>query len=138
MLVYATLLLVLCALLVYSISQRVPVELGVIRDRGSLYRETPEGLVENIYTLKIVNMDDRDHRYELQVSGLEGLQLFLHHPEIEVPAGDVLTLPLSLRIDPVELRSTSSEIQFSLSARDAPGIAITQTGRFIGPVTGAR
>jgi cytochrome c oxidase accessory protein FixG len=137
-LVYGTLLLVLCAMLAFSISQRVPVELGIIRDRGSLYRETMEGLVENIYTLKIVNMDKRAHRYQLEVRGLEELQLVLHHPEIEVPAGDVLTLPLSLRIDPVHLDSTSSEIQFTLSAMDDPSISITQTGRFIGPLTGVR
>jgi cytochrome c oxidase accessory protein FixG len=138
MLVYATLLLVLCALLVYSVSQRIPVELGIIRDRGSLYRETVEGLVENIYTLKIVNMDKRDHRYQLEVSGLEGLELLLHQPDIVVAAGAVLTLPLSLRIDPVQLPGTSNEVQFTLSAMDAPEITISQTGRFVGPATGAR
>jgi polyferredoxin len=136
--VYATLLLVLCALLVYSVSQRVPVEIGIIRDRGSLYRETMEGLVENIYTLKIANKDKQDHHYQLEVEGPEELQMVLHQPDIVVASGEVLTVPLSLRIDPVYLRSTSSEVRFTLRAADDPNITITQTGRFIGPPTGAR
>ncbi len=138
MLIYAGMLLLLTIVLVYSISQRIPLGLDIIRDRNSLYRETPNGLVENVYTLKLINMDDRDHQYTLTASGLEGLQLVLNQETIRVAAGDVFSLPLSLRIDPVNLTKTSNQIFFTLTAVDAPTISTTQNGRFLGPAMGAR
>ena len=137
MLIYAALLVLLTGLLVYSISQRIPVELDIIRDRNTLYRDTAEGLVENVYMLKVINMDERDHHYSLTASGLDGLQLLPHAPRIHAAAGEVLNLSVRLRIDPVSLRTASSEIHFTLQAQGHPDIRTTQSGRFIGPI-GAR
>ena len=132
-LIYATLLLALVASLGYALSQRVPVGLDVIRDRNALYRETPEGLVENVYVVKLLNMDERPHRYRLSISGVEGMEIVGQESEAQVPAGEVLSLPVSLRVDPVALKRTSSKVVFSVSAVDDPEIHIQQTGRFIGP-----
>ncbi len=130
-----TILLGLLALgLVYAIAQRTPLELDIIRDRNSLYRETADGLVENVYILKIINMDKQDHRYRLTVSGAEGLQLIMQHPVITVPAGEVLGLPVSVRADPVVLERAASEIKFSLVAEDNPDLSRTEKARFLGPV----
>jgi len=120
--------------LVYAITQRTPLELDIIRDRNSLYRETADGLVENVYTLKIINMDKQDHRYRLTVSGAEGLQLVMKDPVIAVPAGEVLGLPVSVRVDPVVLERAASEIKFSLAAEDNPDLSRTEKARFLGPV----
>ena len=76
--VYAAILLLLSgALLTHMLSQRVPLELDVIRDRNTLYRETSDGLIENVYTLKILNMDSKPHRYLLTASGIDGIKLVL-------------------------------------------------------------
>ena len=48
----------------YALSQRVPLGLDVIRDRKTLFRERA-GRIENVYTLKVLNMNERPHRYEL-------------------------------------------------------------------------
>jgi len=55
--IYASLLIIVSLTLVYSIATRIPLELDIIRDRNALYRETVDGLIENIYTLKLINMD---------------------------------------------------------------------------------
>ena len=131
-------MIVLAALsigLVYAISQRIPLELDIIRDRNSLYRETTEGLVENVYTLKLINMDDKSHPFRLDVSGLQGLELSLESPVIEVPAGNIRNLPISVRVDPVVLERASNTIEFTLQAVDAPNLSRTETARFLGPVT---
>jgi cytochrome c oxidase accessory protein FixG len=129
---YATLLCMLAGGLVYAISQRVPLELDIIRDRNSLYRETNEGLVENVYTLKVINMDERDHVYRLSVQGLEGLHLNLTDA-IEVPTGDVLNLPVSVSIDPAVLERAGNNIEFVLTAEDEPALSRTESARFVGP-----
>ena len=66
MLVYGQPLLgAIAAALVISVLLRVPLDVDVIRDRNTLYRETDEGLVENVYTLRILNMDNSAHAYKL-------------------------------------------------------------------------
>lgn len=131
---YTLLLLLLTAGLLYSVSQRTPLKLDVIRDRNSLYRETEEGLVENIYTLKIINMGEKTQAYSLSVEGLEGMHLVMPRPDIQVESGEVMTLPVSVRIDPVVLKRAASEIEFTISENENPEISYTQTARFLGPV----
>jgi cytochrome c oxidase accessory protein FixG len=136
--IYTGLLIALSAVLIYLISQRVPVELDIIRDRNTLYRETSQGLVENVYILKIINMDDQAHEYRLELSGLEGVELVMRDATISVPAGEVLTVPVSARIDPVALQRTSSELLFTLTATNNQNITTTHSGRFVGPAMGGR
>jgi cytochrome c oxidase accessory protein FixG len=134
MFVYGALISVITIALFYSMFTRMPLELDIIRDRNALYRETTEGLVENIYTLKIINMDARTHTYRLSVSGLEGLILLNRKGEFTVASGEVIELPVQLQIDPVQLQRTGNDIQFQLEATDNPELSVTETGRFIGPV----
>ena len=133
---YIVLLSLLTGGLVYALSQRVPLELDVIRDRNSLYRETPEGLVENVYTLKLINMDEKPHDFRLEVSGLENARLKLDRPVVHVDSGDVLNLPVSVQVDPVVLKRPANEIEFTLTATDKPDLTRTETARFLGPVLG--
>ncbi len=133
---YMVLLSILAGGLVYALSQRLPLELDIIRDRNSLYRETPEGLVENVYTLKLINMDEQPHDFRLEVSGLENVKLKLDRPLIHVNSGDVLNLPVSVQVDPVVLTRPANEIEFTLTATDDPELTRTETARFLGPVLG--
>jgi polyferredoxin len=133
MFVYAALLVFISSALIYAIAQRIPLELDVIRDRNALYRETAEGLIENVYTLKIVNMDQSSHRFELDVSGLEGLELNTRSSEILVRSGEVLNLPVQVRIDPVNLTGMSNEISFRIVALNNPDMARIESARFLGP-----
>jgi hypothetical protein len=79
-------------------------------------------------------MDEQAHRYQLQVSGLEGIKLNMPQPVIHVPAGEVLNLPVSVRIDPVVLKRAANKIEFSLTELDNPELARIETARFLGPV----
>ncbi len=131
---YAVILSLLSGSLVYAISQRKPLELDIIRDRNSLYRETDQGLVENVYTLKVINMDEKPHTYSLRADGLDGMKLIVRRPSITVPPGEILSLPVSIRIDPVELKKTASQITFTLTAEDNKDLSRTEVARFLGPV----
>ena len=135
---YALFLLALTAGLIYAISRREPIELDIIRDRNMLYRETDTGLVENVYTLKLINMDDVAHDYRLSVSGLPGLELDTVQDKINVGSGEVRDFPVRVRVDPIHLERPSNEIAFTLEALDDPTLQTTQAGRFIGPAAGAR
>jgi polyferredoxin len=117
--VYAAILLLLCGSLVTHMLQRIPLELDVIRDRNTLYRETRDGLIENVYTLKILNMDSKPHRYILSADGIEGLRLVLDDADIEVDAGTVQQFIARIQADEFNMESRSVSIRFHLQADDA-------------------
>ena len=131
--VYATILLVLCGILVTHLAQRIPLELDVIRDRNTLYRETRDGLIENVYTLKLLNMDDKPHRYILHAEGIDGLKLLTDQEEIIVEAGTVYQMVVRLQADEFNLEQRSVPVSFHLQAADANHLTITEEARFVGP-----
>jgi cytochrome c oxidase accessory protein FixG len=136
--IYAAVLLSLMAAVGIGIAGRTPLALDVIRDRNALYRETSEGLVENVYTLKLINMDDKEHRYEFEVAGIDGLELDLTSPQIPVSAHEVLSVSARVRADPSALERTSSTITFTLQSVDDASMRVEEEARFLGPGTPAR
>ena len=53
--VYAVVLILLTSAVFWGIVTRVLISLDVIRDHNALYCETAEGLIEYVYTLKVIN-----------------------------------------------------------------------------------
>jgi cytochrome c oxidase accessory protein FixG len=131
--VYAAILLLLFGGLVTHMLMRVPLELDVIRDRNTLYRETNEGLIENVYTLKILNMDANPHTYELRADGIDGLRLVIDQPEIRVDGGSVQQLVVRLQADEGNLEARSSTVEFHLQAIDSNHLRTVEEARFVGP-----
>jgi len=131
--VYALLLLTIMSIFAYSLSQRSTLGLDVIRDRNRLYRETDEGRIENVYILKIINMDDKGHAFKLRVEGIEDIELFIDTSRIWVDAGEVLELPVRLRVEEDELHERSNKVTFKLDATDDPGLKTHEEARFLGP-----
>ena len=131
--VYAGILLLLCGMLVGHISQRVALDLDVIRDRNTLYRETRDGLIENVYTLKILNMDSQPHRYQLTADGIDGLKLVSDQPEIFVEAGSIYQMVVRLQADEFNLEARSVSVNFHLQAEDSNHLSTVEEARFLGP-----
>ena len=131
--VYAVILLILCGTLLTNLLQRIPLELDVIRDRNTLYRETPDGLIENVYKLKILNMDSRPHQYILTADGIEGMKLVLDVPDIKVEAGTVEQFIARIQADEFNMEKRSVTVRFHLQAIDANHLLTTEEARFVGP-----
>ena len=131
-LVYATLLLVLVGGLVTSMVMRTPVILDVIRDRNTLYREIPGDMIENIYTLKLINQVNEPRSFAVEVSGFEGVTLDGVPGLVEVDAGGVLSLPVRVRAHREDAYGIMN-IEFSITAADDPGVTVTEDSRFLGP-----
>ncbi len=136
--VYTLLLLALTTGLIYAIGQRTALDLDILRDRNSLYRETDNGLIENVYTLKIINMEETPHRYRLAVaagqSGLTSLRLTKGGLTVAVGAGEVRSLPVVVSVDRHELRQSVNRIEFVIYAEDNRSLQRREVARFLGPV----
>lgn len=131
--VYGAVLLTMFAGLTYSIATRVPLDLDIIRDRNQLYRETEDGLIENIYTLKVLNMDGRQHQYQLRSDGINGLELIIEQPQIIVESGAVEDITVRLRAEESDLESRSNKVMFYLEASEDDTLQVIKEARFLGP-----
>ncbi|PCJ87114.1 MAG: cytochrome c oxidase accessory protein CcoG [Thiotrichaceae bacterium] len=131
--IYALILLGIIAATFYSIVTRIPIAMDVIRDRNSLYRETNEGLIENVYTIKLMNMDKQNHIFKLSVAGIPDLLLKKDTDIIEVNSGEIIELPVRIQVDAYNLKSRSSEIFFTLDAKEVDDLTVTEEARFLGP-----
>ena len=103
----------------------------VSKDRV-LYRENAQGRIENVYSLKVMNKDQRDHVYVLDAVGLPGLKLEAVR-EVSVAAGDIVSLPVQLSMAPEQLPSTTNEVTFILRDADDSNVQVEAKSRFIGP-----
>jgi cytochrome c oxidase accessory protein FixG len=129
---YGLMLSIMIGLFVYSIANRVPVDVEAQRDRGvRLYREV-NNQIQNVYTVKISNMDRKTHVYDLVVEGdapfvIEGYKAY------DVEEGEILTMPLRVTIDRKELKKQKNIIRFRATARDDASVTSTHETTFLGP-----
>lgn len=56
----------------WSLSNRSVTGINVLHDRNPLYVEEGDGSVMNAFTIRMLNMEHKDRRFSISVSGLEG------------------------------------------------------------------
>ena len=131
-LIYLTLLAVVGSSLLFLLATREPMALDIVRDRNQLYRERA-GLIENVYTVKVLNLLEEPREFSLGVSGLDGLVIDGAVERFEVAAGDVVEVPVVLKARESVLEQRSSLITFELRELTADGHSVTEPAKFLGP-----
>ena len=130
--VYGALLSFATGIIAYSLLTRTPLILDVIRDRNALYREVRGDWVENAYSIKVINEDEKAHHYRLQAAGIAQLELVTPAGLIDGPPGSVANVPVRLQA-PAASAQGVHPITLRITAQDAPSIVRTEKTRFIGP-----
>ena len=133
-LIYGTLILTVFVGLFYLISTRIPLEVDILRDRNALYHERSGGMIENVYTLKLVNMQNNPQTFRITAAGIPGLELVIRSGDVSVESGAVQEVPVRLRAQRDELKMASSKITFTVKSLENPDLEVTETGRFLGPI----
>jgi polyferredoxin len=133
--VYGTLLLALLIGFGTAVANRSTLIVDVIRDRNTLYRELPGGLIENVYTITFVNKTEVERSYDISVRGIDGLELGVDVPlPLMSGPGEVRRIPLRLTAPAGAVPGGGAEVALVVEARgDAPTTIVRNT-RFIGPV----
>ena len=131
---YGVLLASLTGILLYSLATRIPIQFNVIRDRAQLYRTADNGMIENLYTLKIANMDLKDHLYRIKLSGPDGLALRHRRDRIKVPAGELIELPVTLQIRPEKIARPRVTISITVTDSTDSKLSKTVETSFFAPV----
>lgn len=130
--VYAVLLSILFTTVGISLANRTPLIVDVIRDRNSLFREIGSNLIENSYTLKIINQSNEPQDFRISVSGLTHAELDGMPELVHAKGGEVLSLPTRVRVPRTDTNGVSN-ISFTVESVTQSDLSITEKSRFLGP-----
>ena len=129
--VYGILLALLVAGFIVALAMRTPLGLDVLRDRNALYRELGDGAIENVYTARILNKDERAHEMTVAVSGPLPLEIDPASLTVRVEAGAVVNVPIRVRTRDHSLASFGFKVR--VQALDDAALSTRADARFIQP-----
>ena len=109
----------------------MPLELNIERDRNALFRENNEGLIENTYTLQILNKSQENKEFVISVEGLTDYK-YIGLKEIKVNAGEVYKTPISVAVDPYDLEKPVTNITIIVKTKDGEAEVFEESRFFKG------
>jgi len=130
-LIYSAILLAIVVALATSIALGSPFKADIIRDR-ILGRIVEDGLIENGYSLQLINSNEVTRRFRVTVAGLPSAQM-AGEAEFEVGPAAVRMVPIRVRAEPGNGQAGSNKVQFSIEATDAPGDRVITHSTFYVP-----
>lgn len=129
---YGAVLVTVATLLATGLVMRVPLAVDVIRDRARLYREVSGGVIENVYTLKIMNKSQHAHDYRVRVE--DGFTL-VAPDQVTVQPGELKNVPVQVRLDREHITSVSMTVPFVIESVTDPEVQVRQDGGFLAPAS---
>ncbi len=131
---YILALLTIIGLFAWTLADRIPLELEVIRDRNTLFRMTRDNAIENIYMVKVANKSQKDLDINIAVSGIKNLKLHDHSP-FSVSAGEVAEHIIRITAPAEQGVATSRPITFNITTSDTTIKPLRSESRFMAPRT---
>ena len=122
-LVYATLLTLICTAFVISLALRAPVRADVVRDRGSLARIVDEGRIENVYRIQLMNETEAVQHIHIEVTGLETATVS-GTTDLELKPTEAAWTPVAVQVAPEAARRLGDgahPMAFRIVSRDTGG-----------------
>jgi cytochrome c oxidase accessory protein FixG len=130
-LIYSTILLLICGGLLTSLALRSSFKVDVIRDRGAP-AQTSNELVENTYRLQIMNATELDQSYLVSTTGLKGLKMSSPHL-ISVSSASSRWIPVRLQVPGIGLAPGSHAIEFLIQPEGLNSEQIHEKSVFLVP-----
>lgn len=129
---YAGLLSAFVALGVWTVGQRSLLLVDVLRDRGSLSRESADGLIENAYTLKIMNLAEAPRDFRVRVSGLPGI-VVVGPASFASEPGSIRAVQLTVAAPPQSGAAGVRPIAFEIDALQDAATRVVEKSTFVLP-----
>lgn len=129
---YTAAVLVMVSVFSYTVASRDPLSVDVIRDRGARLYRLSGSEVQNVYTLKLANMDNEAHTYNVEVQGEHPFEVKNYRPTL-VESGEVFSLPIRVGVAKKAISAEKNTIYFIVTASDVPTISAKSKSVFMGP-----
>ena len=137
-LIYTAILWTIIIGALFTLYNRVPLKVDVIRDRGSVMRDADEEETENVYRLQIMNTQEVSRDVRISVSGLDGIELKSEAQPIRVAPTSSHVVPVRVEASRRSGQKGSNRIQFTIEAADPersdrPPIKVVEKATFVIP-----
>ncbi|MBV8124068.1 MAG: cytochrome c oxidase accessory protein CcoG [Paucibacter sp.] len=136
--VYTTVLLLICAALLVSLATRSPFRVDVVRDRAALAREVEMGFVENVYQIQVMNATEAPQTYHVSAQGIDEMRLS-QPVTLTVAPAEARWVAVALRVPPQvvqRLGAGAHEVFFTVdleAAAGSPGRSQRERSTFVVP-----
>lgn len=130
-LVYISILLLIVSAFLITLANRVPLRVEVIRDRLTLSRTNEDGKLENLYTVQILNMQNRSHRYLITATGADDIVVIANSRNLTAGAQQTINVPVRLQIDPINLKGSSTPIMIRVQSQEDPELVHETKSSFL-------
>ncbi|MGE5453148.1 MAG: cytochrome c oxidase accessory protein CcoG [Acidobacteriota bacterium] len=97
--IYTAILGIVVTAFLFSLFNRTPFRVDIVRDRGALARVVEDGFVENVYRVQLMNASEETQRYRIGVEQLSQSAVAGGQDIILGPA-EARWVPISVRIPP--------------------------------------
>jgi cytochrome c oxidase accessory protein FixG len=135
-LVYGTVLVLVCAALWLGLARRSTSKVDVVRDRASLARLVGHGDVENLYRLQLMNAAERARRYRVRVQGIDGASI-AGEDRVDVAPTQARWLTVAVRVPQAAAKSAGPgphPIRFLVDVEAEPAsAAVDEKSTFVIP-----
>jgi len=128
---YAGVLIALITLFLVLVFTRPVVEAIFLRAPGSLFQQSADGQIENLYTLKLVNKTMRDLPVQLKLENVPGQLEVMGEKNLVVPAGKLAETSVLIELSATNLTGGSTKLQVGVYSEGK----LVQTVKtvFVGP-----
>ncbi len=131
-LIYSTILGLLCVAMMVSLAMRKPLKVDIVRDRATLARITEDGMLQNVYQLQLMNASESEQTYTVAVRGLDQVKLHKDAAEFVVGPTESRWVVLQVDIPYGSASSGSHKIWFDVKAK-ASDVVVSESTSFLVP-----
>jgi len=128
---YAGILGALIALFLFLVFTRAGVETTLLRAPGTLFQQTAEGRIQNLYTIKVINKTSRDLPVELKLENLSGTVRVMGASPLVAPRENLAQTSVLIELDPAVLTGNSTKLKVGVYS-NGKLLETVATG-FVGP-----
>ena len=129
---YALAVLVIAGYIGIQLFARVPIEVDLIRDRQTLFRDLGQGVIENTYHLKVSNKSQAAITISVNLNDVEDYQ-YIGQQLLEIAPNATVEQMLRIRIHTDNLHSPKTDITFAVKSVNDESIQMQQESRFLAP-----
>jgi len=136
-LVYGAIILLVSAIMLFTLATRSDLDVNILRDRNPLFVTLSDGSIRNGYTVKIINKQHQDRHFTLALEGLANVGIDIVGAELsaeDLPVGpdSLASFRVFVSAPRASLTETSSDVRFLVIDRDS-GEQVAYNSVFRGP-----
>jgi polyferredoxin len=111
---YSVVLLILLGVFGFALGGRSEIETTILRTPGTLFQQTKEGNIINIYNIQVANKTTNELTFELKIEGEVNGKLKLIKNERTIPKQGVFDSALLIEIPKEALKERKTEIEIGV------------------------